>query len=921
METRLATVVGELAAGTTSVSRLPKSLRTGETFDAVVAEGMARMRVDLSQAARLAKAAATLARGLKDPRYAGSASRLAGHIQLLSGDHRKALELYTIARERFSAADMGEEAAITASAAIQAYIYDDRYEEAFALADEAAAVFRETGNDFRLARLQVNVANALHRLDRMEEALPRYEASLAALQAAGAHEDAAIVMHNAAVCLMALHRFDDAEALYLSARVYFETNGLRGLALESDRNRAYLLGRQGRFREALSLYREADRTDHLTADEAADPVLANGLLDQSEFLLEIGLHSEALTVLERASKAFQTLDMIFEQGKTAYMRAIAAGLADDFDRAAGFLSEARGLLQQVPNPVWQALVHLVHGQLRQRAGQPERAIRPLERALAALAKTQARERLADTLLALSEARLNLGDADGSADAAERAVAADSTSGTQFQRAWLLSRSAEMRSDPIAARAYLATATERYEAVRSELGPAALRQAFQTGRAEIYEDAFRLAQSSQERYAAIQRAKSRTLLEMVASPEATVNDPETRSLRKRLNFVQHAIRIQEGVAEVPNPEPIEDLRAVQREIEERLLVAEKMGALDERAVPRLDDVPDLSDVRRELDEETVLLEFFTAGDEIVALAIGRDWEEERPLGRASDIATRSRFLRFQIYRGLNDPQGQTAVKEAEGHLANLGSALLAPFADRLRGRRAVLMPHGALHRMPLHACLIEGEPLCLMADTSYAPSIAVWSRLGVRGFAAAGPGLVFGTGDELALRIEPEAALIAENLRTDQVFLGKRATMARLAAEGGSHRFVHIGSHGLFREDQPLFSSVRIGKDEVCALDVAKLRLGAELVTLSGCSTAVSDVSSGDEQTGLINAFLVAGARTVLASQWDTDDASAERFMVGFYRGISAGSPLPAAYRESVAALRADRPHPAHWAPFALFGYV
>ncbi|RYD36470.1 MAG: tetratricopeptide repeat protein, partial [Verrucomicrobiaceae bacterium] len=302
MNIEASTVVQDLSAGRTSVSRLPRALRTEETFEAVVAEGMAQMRVDLRQASRLAKAALTLARALKEPRYAGGALRLAGHIQLLSGGHRKALEHYEAARERFGTAGMAEEAAITASAAIQAYIYDDRYEEAFALADEAAAVFRETGNDFRLARLEANVANALHRLDRMEEALPRYEASLAALRAAGAHEDSAIVMHNAAVCLMALHRFDDAEALYLSAREYFEAHGLRSLALESDRNRAYLLGRQGRFREALSLYREADRSirpsdENAEADEA-DVVVANGLLDQSEFLLEIGLHSEALAVLE-----------------------------------------------------------------------------------------------------------------------------------------------------------------------------------------------------------------------------------------------------------------------------------------------------------------------------------------------------------------------------------------------------------------------------------------------------------------------------------------------------------------------------------------------------------------------------------------------------------------------------------------------
>src|SRR5215212_8151548 len=135
------------------------------------------------------------------------------------------------------------------------------------------------------------------------------------------------------------------------------------------------------------------------------------------------------------------------------------------------------------------------------------------------------------------------------------------------------------------------------------------------------------------------------------------------------------------------------------------------------------------------------------------------------------------------------------------------------------------------------------------------------------------------------------------------------------------RFVHIATHGYFRQDNPLFSSIRLGDGELSAYEFYELQLPAELVTLSGCSTALSVVAGGDEQLGLVRGLLYAGARAVLLTLWDVNDSSTSEFMKSFYSRIRDGSSKARATQQAMRELRERYPHPFYWAPFSLIGNV
>jgi CHAT domain-containing protein len=78
------------------------------------------------------------------------------------------------------------------------------------------------------------------------------------------------------------------------------------------------------------------------------------------------------------------------------------------------------------------------------------------------------------------------------------------------------------------------------------------------------------------------------------------------------------------------------------------------------------------------------------------------------------------------------------------------------------------------------------------------------------------------------------------------------------------------------------------------------------------------LTNGDD---LSNAFLYAGARSVVTTLWRNDDAASGELMVAFYRHVRAGltnaEALRAAQLDVLAQDKWNSPY--HWAAFSLTG--
>lgn len=144
--------------------------------------------------------------------------------------------------------------------------------------------------------------------------------------------------------------------------------------------------------------------------------------------------------------------------------------------------------------------------------------------------------------------------------------------------------------------------------------------------------------------------------------------------------------------------------------------------------------------------------------------------------------------------------------------------------------------------------------------------------------------------------------------------------------------MHFATHALFDSTSPLDSSLVLfpspassGNREDGLLRgwevLEELELGADVVSLSACESALGEALAGAGVVGLTRAFRLAGARSVVASLWQVQDRSTAVLMARFYAGLRAGLSTGEALRQAQLALLRHRSfsHPHHWAAFQLYG--
>ena len=105
-------------------------------------------------------------------------------------------------------------------------------------------------------------------------------------------------------------------------------------------------------------------------------------------------------------------------------------------------------------------------------------------------------------------------------------------------------------------------------------------------------------------------------------------------------------------------------------------------------------------------------------------------------------------------------------------------------------------------------------------------------------------------------------------------------------------------------------------------DIYNLKLGADLVVLSACNTALGREVRGEGLIGLTQGFMAAGARSVVASLWQVPDGATAELMRQFYGYmLDEGLAPPAALRKAQLASAAQRrwSDPYFWGGFVLVG--
>src|SRR5947209_5812457 len=134
-----------------------------------------RVRVNIVEARALAESALLIANKSGSKEEIALGLRAKANALYASGDHREAVVNHDKAFELYASLGNHKEAARTLSSSIQPLILMGEYGRAFEASERAQEIFAQSGDLWRIARLEINVGNIFHRQDSFEEALAHYE--------------------------------------------------------------------------------------------------------------------------------------------------------------------------------------------------------------------------------------------------------------------------------------------------------------------------------------------------------------------------------------------------------------------------------------------------------------------------------------------------------------------------------------------------------------------------------------------------------------------------------------------------------------------------------------------------------------------------------------------------------------------------
>ena len=321
----------------------------------------------------------------------------------------------------------------------------------------------------------------------------------------------------------------------------------------------------------------------------------------------------------------------------------------------------------------------------------------------------------------------------------------------------------------------------------------------------------------------------------------------------------------------------------------------------------------------------------------------------------DAANRGFDLRKAMVVDQIEPVDFTPIK-LETVLQNLYAEFVAPVADVLPvdGSTIVIEPHCSLWLVPFAALqLADGTWMGDRWSLIYAPSAQTLEEIrqepsyapmaGAKLLAVGNPIMPTVTlpdGSQATLsslpgaeaEVEAIAQLFPEAQRT--LLIQAEATEAAVKQLALSHNIVHLATHGLAFGSDPLASLVALAPTEqenglLTAREVIQsASLPADLVVLSACQTGSGKIT-GEGMLGLSRAFLVAGARSLLVSQWSVSDSATKELMVAFYQHYlehgNKAIALQKAMQQVRCGLRPGKPtqpeysHPRYWAAFVVVG--
>ena len=542
--------------------------------------------------------------------------------------------------------------------------------------------------------------------------------------------------------------------------------------------------------------------------------------------------------------------------------------------------------------------------------------------------------------------------------------------------------------------YYARSIATIESMREELDIGSMKTHFLTNKIPTYHamvDLLAREKRYEEAYHYAERAKARALLDLLSLGRIDITEGislelmnKKRDVEERLNAIQQQLSKEYSMSQSEHDstrtDTLEDDLAGLRLEHEEILRTIELNHPQYATLTGVKQPLTLEEVQeRVLDEGAVLIEYLVGEESTIAWVVKKD---ALHCEKIAITEAEVNSLVKQWRRPFRD------VKE--GYIDNLADVgfnidvsnelyqhLFRPIERYVKEEDfLVVVPDGILHYLPFEALVTKIEKkdrderiifseyeqveyLVEKYAISYAPSASTLDpelkkltgetdrkgKLLAFGNPDFGRGKGEGKNDFLSLLIrdskgwvfkplpksEEEINEIIRIIKHSEKFLGQEAKEEYLKERAGEFEMIHLATHGILEEKQPMYSRIVLAQDDdptedgfLQTFEIFNINLNADLVVLSACETGLGELSRGEGLMGLTRAFMYAGAPSVVVSLWSVEESSSD-LMKLFYQNLKDGMGKTEALRQAKIELIRTREkgmsyaHPFLWAPFVLVG--
>ncbi len=367
------------------------------------------------------------------------------------------------------------------------------------------------------------------------------------------------------------------------------------------------------------------------------------------------------------------------------------------------------------------------------------------------------------------------------------------------------------------------------------------------------------------------------------------------------------------------------------------------------------------IQQQLDKDTILLQYSLGEKYSYLWAVTPDSFQSYELPKQEEIekaaSTLYTLLHSPPIQGASAQEKAKAVAKTAKAANELSQLILAPVANKLGGKRLVVVTDGILYKIPFAVLTEPGksvaaanyQPLVVNHEIVSLPSISSFAthRQKLKGRKMAPKTLavladpVF-SADDTRVTGKPQDNSSSNELVTEKSALERsmrsinqnkleRLDGTRQEAEAilklvspsdslqafdfdanynwatskqlSQYRLLLFATHGILDDVNPELSQIVLsqinkqGKPQRGSLrlnDIFNLDLPAELIVLSACESGLGKNVQGEGLVGLTRGLMYAGSARVAVSLWKVNDVSTKELMSEFYKQMLQQGKSPTA---------------------------